>query len=279
MIEIYGDIKERAQSMSSEFQVPLFHVLIAIAFVRGHTDLLKSLVTTRPPEETIFDILKTSKIQPLTYDLDTWTIILNSSWIHKPNSIWRREGWDNILTANMTDLYEDDPRKLELFLKALKKHKIKPDRIEIEKVINSSTTASVTNIAVLFSMFPSIFTNSLLRMTARANRSTKVPIIRVLLEAGLNPNWIAAKQTYPVPTGSMDKGDYNPEWFGTTERETALHVAAEQGDLELAKMLLAHGARRWVRDGLGKTAKQRAQKHGQTEMVKFLGGGWFWFLF
>jgi hypothetical protein len=285
MIELYGDIKERAQSMSPELGIPLFHVLIAVAFVRGHTDLLKSLITTKPPEETTFDILDASRIPPLTYDLDCWTIVLNSSWIHRPNAPWRREGWRNILTSHIASLSEDNAHKLKSFAEALKRHKIRPDTMDIESVMRSGAIASVGNMVVLLSVFPirtlgpSISTNSLLRTIAQANYSTKIPMIRVLLKAGINPNWIAPKQEYPMPTGPMDRGEYNPEWFGTTDRETALHVAAQQGDLELAKLLLRHGARKWVRDGLGKTAKQRAEKHGQTEMVKLLGCGWFCGLF
>ena len=274
-IELYGDIKERAQALSPDFRVSLFQVLIAIAFVRGHTDLLKSLFATRPPEETIFDIANASKIPPEKYDLAAWTMVLNSTWIHRANASWRLEGWTNILISHLNDVPEDDAGKLEAFVKALKSHNFTPIVETLEPVVSSGTAASVYNLSIFFSVYPARSLgpsrNSLLRMAALENRATKLPIIRVLLTAGLDPNWIAPKRDY-TPTDL--RGDDWPELWGQTDRETALHVAARQGDLELAKLLVKHGARKWVKDGLGKTAKQRAEEHGQSEMVKYLRG-WF----
>jgi hypothetical protein len=280
--ELYGDTKERVQNVSPDFRTQLLQVLIAIAFVRGHTDLLESLITATPPEETIFDILNASKIPPLAYDLRAWTILLNSSWIHRPDAIWRREGWSKILTSHMSELSEDNTEKLMAFVKALKKHNIKPAILEIEEVIRSSAPASVDNVAVLLSAFPARslgpFVNSLLRMTARENRVTKIPMMRALLQAGLDPNWIAPKAYSVLHPDPMGRGEDIDGSYGTTERETALHVAADQGDLVLAKLLLKYGARRWVKDGIGRTAKQRAQRNGHADMARFLQG-WFCGLF
>lgn len=272
---LYDEIQDRFQRVNSEIRLPLLQVLIAIAFIRGHIHILKDLVTNDSPAETIFDILDASKITSREYDLDAWTIVLNSNWLHRPDAQWRWPGWQNILTMYMDDVSEDNATKYTHFATTLKKHGIKQEINTVAQIAEFGQSDRMEKLALLFSIFPARSLgrerNSLLRIVARQHRAAKIPAIRVLLAAGLNPNWIGPKHKYVAPNGPIDRGDHFPsEWFGKTERETALHVAAEQGDLEMARLLLENGARKWVRDGLGKTAKQRAEKHGHPEMMKLL---------
>jgi ankyrin repeat protein len=53
---------------------------------------------------------------------------------------------------------------------------------------------------------------------------------------------------------------------------TPLHLAAEQGNLEMVRALLAHGARIDLASGDGKTALQLAEANGHQEVVCLLGG-------
>lgn len=70
--------------------------------------------------------------------------------------------------------------------------------------------------------------------------------MQLLLERGADPN---AKQQM----------DYTP-----------LHGAASRGDVEMAKLLLAHGAVRDPRGSDGKSAADVAREHGQPEFAEWI---------
>ena len=53
-------------------------------------------------------------------------------------------------------------------------------------------------------------------------------------------------------------------------RETALHVAAEKGDVQSVRLLLDHGARSDLRDSLGRTPYDRAKLMYRTEVLDIL---------
>jgi hypothetical protein len=280
------EIQTRAHKLFADISTPLFQVLIAIALVRNHVPTLRSLLSTTPPRETIFDVMDFSKVSqnPSQQDLDAWTTVISSPWIHRPSGPWHRAGWMDFLLYNINATAEADQGKLEAFMKALKAHKIIPYLSALEPLVTSNTPAGIANLSVVFSVFPVRLlgpsVNSLLRVAALGNYHSKVETIQALLQAGLNPNWIPPKLKYDVEDDQRDgRGETHPEYWGSTDRDTALHVAAQYGYVDLAKVLLKHGARRGVKDGLGKTAEQRARKYNHPEMVDLLGGGWFfgWF--
>jgi len=71
-------------------------------------------------------------------------------------------------------------------------------------------------------------------------------MMKLLLERGANPN---AKQEL----------DYTP-----------LHTAAGRGDVEMAKLLLAHGAQRDAHGSDGKTPADVAREHGQATFADWI---------
>jgi ankyrin repeat protein len=52
--------------------------------------------------------------------------------------------------------------------------------------------------------------------------------------------------------------------------DSALHIAAERGDIEVIKLLLEHGARKDLKDSLSRTPHDRAKIAGRIETLKFL---------
>jgi hypothetical protein len=86
---------------------------------------------------------------------------------------------------------------------------------------------------------------------AVAAQYCRVDIVRILLEAGEDPN------------------RYNP--IGGHSHSTPLHQAAGYGTLELAQLLVEHGARAYIKDVLWKgTPADWAQHEGRTEMEAYL---------
>jgi hypothetical protein len=276
------EIQNSAQNLFVDITTPLLQALIAIAFVRDHVPVLKLLASTTPPRETIFDVMDFSKIpkNPSQRDLNAWTTLINSPWIHRPSGPWHRTGWMDFLLFYINATAKADQGKLEAFMKTLKAHNIIPEVSTLKPLVVSNTPDGIANLSVVFSVFPTRLlgpsASFLLRDAALLNHDSKIETIQALLQAGLNPNWIPPKLKYNPKDDQEDgRGDTRSEFWGTTNRETALHVAAQYGYLELAKVMLKHGARKGVKDGLGKTPEQRARKHNQPEMVDLLKGRWF----
>ena len=52
--------------------------------------------------------------------------------------------------------------------------------------------------------------------------------------------------------------------------DTALHLAAQKGNVEAARVLLDHGASKSMLDGAGSTPFQRAQQANRDEVLDML---------
>jgi hypothetical protein len=273
-------LPKRIEQLIPKYPPPFLHVLIAIAFVRDNVPLLETLVRMTPPKETVFDDINiTERLSGSPLDLDAWTTVLKSSWIHRPNSPWHRIGWMDLLTAGMTNVQRGDEKKLERFAKAMRSHGLIPDIEPFRRVITSNEPVNPANLETVFSVFPARSLGAdgscLIRNAVLTHNPLKGEVIRCLVNAGLNPNWIEPipKREHPI----TDRDDALGDYYGRVDRETALHTAAARGDLELVRLLLECGAKSSVRDGHGRTAKERANANGHVEVVNYLEGRWGWF--
>ena len=82
-------------------------------------------------------------------------------------------------------------------------------------------------------------------------------VVRVVLEAGANPNKATKKK---LPTGAFLRDC-------RTEGETPLHRAAVFGDEEAGQLLLDHGAKIDAYDMKGETSLSRASWYGWPKSV------------
>ena len=74
-----------------------------------------------------------------------------------------------------------------------------------------------------------------------------------------------------VEQGSIELGaDANKPG---AEGQTALSYAAQQGHMEVAKLLIEAGADVDKPDASGRTPRDGAARFGQIEMLRLLGGG------
>jgi hypothetical protein len=275
---------KRIEQLLPKYSPPLLHVLIAIAFVRDNVPLLETLVQNKPPTETVFDDINiTERLSKPPTDLDAWTTILTSPWIHRPSSPWHRIGLIDLLIVSITNIQRGDEKKLEKYAKALRTRGIVPNTDEFARAIRTSDSFNTANLKTVFSVFPARnlgpWRNTLIREAAFTGSPTKSEVIRCLVNAGLNVNWIEPKpkRIYPI----TNRDDAIEDYYGRLDRETPLHTAAARGNLEVVKLLLDFGARSKVRDGRGRTAQERASSNGHVEVVSYLNkrSGWFQGLF
>jgi ankyrin repeat protein/L-ascorbate metabolism protein UlaG (beta-lactamase superfamily) len=119
----------------------------------------------------------------------------------------------------------------------------------------------------------------LLLACAAANVATA----RALIEQGADPNLRDAQGRQPLVLAAragdetlvkrlLDAGATVVEG-STTDRRSALHVAAAAGYGRIASLLLARGADRNARDSQGLTPSALATRYGNTRIVRSLGGG------
>lgn len=110
--------------------------------------------------------------------------------------------------------------------------------------------------------------------------STGVELIGVLLEAGADGNWKSDNGISPIQWFAYSNESRGIElllahgadvnYNGSDDRKSALHIAANWGHLESAKILLKNGARINARDLHGKTPLQLAISEGGEKMEQFL---------
>jgi ankyrin repeat protein len=94
-------------------------------------------------------------------------------------------------------------------------------------------------------------------------------IVRLLLEAGANPNERSAPRAEP-PLGGEATADGTAEPLLTQGRLTALHFAARANEVESARALIEGGADVAAADQLGNTALHFAAAHGSTALIELL---------
>jgi ankyrin repeat protein len=101
----------------------------------------------------------------------------------------------------------------------------------------------------------------------------RVQNVRVLIESGVDVNELPSE-----PFNNSSRGD--------AERQTALHLAAGDERIAIAKLLLKGGARIDILDSEGRTAPEKARMNNQVEVEKLMLGmgtkgkkderGWGW---
>jgi ankyrin repeat protein len=110
--------------------------------------------------------------------------------------------------------------------------------------------------------------------------STGVELIGVLLEAGADGNWKSDNGISPIQWFAYSNESRGIElllahgadvnYNGSNDRKSALHIAANWGHLESAKILIKHGAKINAKDLYGKTPLQLAILEGGEKMRKLL---------
>ena len=78
--------------------------------------------------------------------------------------------------------------------------------------------------------------------------------------------WLLNKGADVDEVGVRDYGDRRKRKY----EGTALHKAAANGDLEMAKLLVAHKARLDIKDPLDRTPLTRALEEGRQEVAEYL---------
>ena len=96
-------------------------------------------------------------------------------------------------------------------------------------------------------------------------------IVRLLLEAGTDADMRERPvdyNDYDFSDDADDDGDDDYEYYG--QGRTALHIAAEYGQLEVVKLLFQAGADKDAFDSAGSTALHMAAEFGNLDVVKLL---------
>jgi len=102
--------------------------------------------------------------------------------------------------------------------------------------------------------------------TALVRALGNIPIARMLLQHGANPN--RPRTRFVVGNGIwIGAGLKGSDWIQT---RTPLMLAAEMGSAEMAGLLLEHGARAELRDTQGRTAFDLAKMHGHESIAQML---------
>jgi hypothetical protein len=285
----------------AQISSPMRQVLVAISLVRKYHSALSRIFALAPPERTVLDIL----FHPAFYfrgkqdwihdDLRIWTKILCSSWLHGPIPFSSDMGIPNLITIILRESLvaaensqSFDPLSFEPFMQAVKARGIKPNINFVQHMFDQYGRSSEVNfdrLSILFSYFPPRSLKAadpkditlarpdcLLRIAARSKEATpaqRLNFIRLLLDSGLNPNWIC--KDYKQYSGSAWENAQGEVW-GRRGKETALHAAAERGDIEIVKLLLERGTKKNLVDGWDQTAETRAENAAQMEVVKLLQG-------
>lgn len=89
-----------------------------------------------------------------------------------------------------------------------------------------------------------------------AAQNGRLEMVRLLLEAGGNVNWIINPTDFSTPY-----------YFGTRTYGTALHYAAAGGFPDVVEFLMEKGADSKILDSAGKTAVARARENNHEEIV------------
>lgn len=81
----------------------------------------------------------------------------------------------------------------------------------------------------------------------------------------VNSKTIEAHPERHVVVKIVTAGGWNKAWD-----ETALHIAARKGHMQIVKLLLDHDAQRGLTNNMGQTAEDIAQQKGRTQIVQLI---------
>jgi ankyrin repeat protein len=141
-------------------------------------------------------------------------------------------------------------------MKLFIKERFQPTKRLIEGAVVNGTPEMLT---LLLNNFPEQQLQDLGHMLVlhRGVLYNKLENVRLLLDAGLDMNYISSESP--------------PESLGRENlRETALHLAAWDAQIKMAKLLLERGARIDIPDSKGSTALEKATTSKQFEVEKLM---------
>ena len=103
------------------------------------------------------------------------------------------------------------------------------------------------------------YTSALHAAVARENDADALPLINLLLDHGIDVNEL-----------EYEGRDKLPREAGLSDHGTALHVAATEGSVERAKVLVERGADLEKKSRYGYTARDRAQLEKKEDVKTYL---------
>jgi hypothetical protein len=225
---------------------PLLQALVAIGFLRKDAELLDQLLSTPVLTKTIFDVIRFERLDQGCRPIGLWLVILRRGWIHQPNTTDNYQipwcSWTTMLcdALSRTEMAKDPSKQLKPFLLELAAQRITmiPRELvyQIEKRHNPSPNlfSLVGSLPDLVMKEGEFSTNGFIRAVVRSDapRTTKYELLTMLLDQGLDVNWISPPIPYPDPRESQDP----------KEQETALSSAVASNQMEVAKLLVSRGA-------------------------------------
>jgi hypothetical protein len=197
---------------------------------------------------------------------------------------WSTAEWHAFLQKTLCETHTTSDNELSANLKELKDRSIEPPYVEEVYTIIRYRQVNPIKLAIFFQYFPptTLLTypnipfipyskaSGLFHAAARSENPKKIEIVQMLLDMGLDLNWLCDKYDTSRYEGHL-RDNFRPEDAGVTYRETALHVAAARGDKELVRYLLGHGADISSKDGFDYTPKKRAEVNQQEETAEMFG--------
>lgn len=263
-------------------QQAVLQVIIAVLFCRQLVKPLSyALFLAPPPRETIFDVMDLDRMVGEYRSVKIWDLVLRSGWIHDPGSKERLSAWISIFRSAMSPKSISTPEELSSFLCFLRDSSIGPNIEDIHRLL-AYEAVEPARLALFCTIFPArkllpahspgpqySSPNTLLRAAAMSDlpQQEKCAFLTILLQQGLDPNWMHP----PAPSdlrGAMDLRRAADNWYERRESETALHVAAGRGDVDVVRLLLRSGARASVKDGVGMRAEDRVVSSRNPEEVR-----------
>jgi hypothetical protein len=197
---------------------------------------------------------------------------------------WSIVEWHNFLRTRLCEPHTLSDDEFSASLQELTKQNLEPPYVGEVYTIMRYWQVDANKLTIFFQFFPpsallicpnvtfepSSRADGLFHAVARSENPQKIEIIQILLEKGLDLNWLCDQYDTSRYHGHI-RDNFRPEDAGVTNRETALHVAAARGDKELVRYLLGHGADASSKDGFDYTPKKRAEVNQQEETAEMFG--------
>ncbi|NLO04903.1 MAG: ankyrin repeat domain-containing protein [candidate division WS1 bacterium] len=145
-----------------------------------------------------------------------------------------------------------------------------------EPLLRAAETGTVQDVAVLLERGadPDAAAASGLTPLVAATRRGAAPVVRALLEAGATPSAaavaLAVRHRHEDVLRALIEGGADPNQRLSWSNKSLLETAAAAGDVELARLLIAHGADVNAKDPLAMPALLAAAGAGNAEMVRVL---------